>query len=119
MDGLKVESSRSQSSKAYSAVRSTAAAAKTAKPARAAAKKAVSYVDLLDRSAYTLSMSCYMRCIAAVAWHCSIGLHILTIFLTCYMCKAFGEARCCLYLCTASSCCAQSCSSALTHALLL
>ncbi len=91
MDGLKVESSRSQSSKAYSAVRSTAAAAKTAKPARAAAKKAVSYVDLLDRSAYTLSMSCYMRCIATVAWHCSIGLHILTIFPTCYMCKHLGR----------------------------
>ena len=51
MDALKVESSKSQSSKAHSAVRSTAAAAKTAKPARAAAKKAASYVDLLDRSA--------------------------------------------------------------------
>ncbi|DBB17682.1 TPA: hypothetical protein ACH3X3_002722 [Trebouxia sp. C0006] len=48
MDALKVESSKSQSSKAHSAVRSTAAAVKTAKPARAAAKKAASYVDLLD-----------------------------------------------------------------------
>ena len=51
MDALKVESSKSQSSKAHSAVRSTAAAVKTAKPARAAAKKAASYVDLLDRFA--------------------------------------------------------------------
>ena len=51
MDALKVESSKSLSSKAHSAVRSTAAAAKTAKPARAAAKKAAGYVDLLDRFA--------------------------------------------------------------------
>lgn len=57
MDALKVESSKSQSSKAHSGVPSTAAAAKTAKPARAAAKKAASYVDLLDRSAYTLSIA--------------------------------------------------------------
>ncbi len=54
MGGLKVESSKSQSSKASSVMRSTAAAPKPTKPARAAAKKAASYVDLIDRSVLCL-----------------------------------------------------------------
>ena len=52
MGGLKVASGKSQTSIPTSAARSKPAAPKApaAKPARAAAKKAASYVDLIDRS---------------------------------------------------------------------
>ena len=50
MNNLTVAASKSQTSKSSSATQSTAAAPKVSKPtARAAAKKATSYVDLVDR----------------------------------------------------------------------
>lgn len=52
MNNLTVAASRSQTSKSSSATQSTAAASRVSKPAaRAAAKKATSYVDLVDRQA--------------------------------------------------------------------
>lgn len=39
-----------------------------------------------------------MRCIAMLLGHCSVDLHVPSIFPVGYMCKAFGEAHWYVYL---------------------